>query len=338
MEVRREALSKLGQRAVAVRTIAEISQYLVEGAVLLDDVDDVFDVLAQELHGPSIIRGRLAVVVEVVLGDPPRETLELPWLRHRGADQGGALQLELVLIRGPGRGRSRDVAAQIHEGGDRGRGAGQVVGVGPGDALAVDDVHRSAVGAERDVMRLVGGGDQAADLVGPLAMQRDHGHGIGAGVDRIERPAIGGERDREGGGAGVSGSTVIAIERKVAVAVAVAVPVAVVFFAESGQQAGRGPRIDLGDHPVVVRGDHRDLVGIVLGHEQPGARSVEGHAEGVAVERDAFDQPTRGRGADVDHHDLTVAIGRHVGGPVALHDDREGEGAAYATADAFVGG
>ena len=217
VEVRRQALPKLGQRGVAVGTVAEIAQDLIERAVLLHDVDDVLDVLAQELHDPQIVRGGLVVVVEIVLGDSLGEPLELPRLRHGGADQRRPLQLELVLIRGPGCGGRGGVAARIHEGSDRARGAGEVVGVGPGDALAIDDVHPPAIGAEGDVVWLVGGRDQAADLVGVLTVKRDHRHRIGAGVDRVECPAVGRDRDGEGRGARVSGASALAAGCVVAV-------------------------------------------------------------------------------------------------------------------------
>src|SRR5262249_8358064 len=153
----------------------------------------------------------------------------------RGADQRGALELELVLVRSSGRGGGRRVAAGIGDGGDRGGGAGQVARVGPRDALAVDDVHPVAIGAGGDVARLVGGGDQAADLVGVLAVQRDHGDGVGAGVDGVERPAVRREGHGERGGAGEADASLMAVE--VVVAVVFAVVVAVV-IARPGQNAG----------------------------------------------------------------------------------------------------
>ena len=53
---------------VAVRAVAQIAEDLIEGAVLLDDVDDVLDVVAQELHHVAVVAARLGAV-EVVLGD-----------------------------------------------------------------------------------------------------------------------------------------------------------------------------------------------------------------------------------------------------------------------------
>ena len=58
VEVRRDGLAELGQPVVAVRAVAEIAQDLVEGAVLLDDVDDVLDVLAQKPHDPAVVLER----------------------------------------------------------------------------------------------------------------------------------------------------------------------------------------------------------------------------------------------------------------------------------------
>ena len=277
VEVRRDGLAELGQPVCAVRAVAEIAQDLVEGAVLLDDVDDVLDVLAQKRHDPAVVIG--APAVEIVLGDRLGEALEIPLRRHRGADQRSLLELELVLVRGPGGRGGCGVAARIGDAGDRGRGAGEVPGVGPGDALAVDDVHEAAVGAQRDVVRFVGGRDQAADLVVALAValaaERDDRDRIGAGVDRVEGLAIGRERHGEGGGAGVSRALVAVVVRR------------------RGQGPLRGARVDLRDHGVGRGVDHRDLVGVVLRHEQLRTCRIERHAERVAVERDALDQTTR---------------------------------------------
>ena len=67
--VRRERLAELGQRRVAIRAVGQVAQDLIEGAVLLDDVDHVLDALAQELHHLRR-RSRRSRRVEIVLGDP----------------------------------------------------------------------------------------------------------------------------------------------------------------------------------------------------------------------------------------------------------------------------
>ncbi len=102
----------------------------------------------------------------------------------------------IVVRRVPGGGGGRRVAARVDDARDVGRGPGQVVRIGPGDALAVDDVHPRAIGAERDVMRFVGGGDQAADGVRFPASERDHGDRVRSAVDRVQRLAVAGQASR----------------------------------------------------------------------------------------------------------------------------------------------
>jgi len=131
VEVGRDALGELGQRGIAVGAIAEVAQDLIERAVLLDDVDDVLDATAQELRHLLVV---LAVgAVEVVRGHAHGQAVEIFRRRHRRADQGGALELELVLVRGPGRsgGRATDWRAAGTGNGDVGGVAGQVAGVRP---------------------------------------------------------------------------------------------------------------------------------------------------------------------------------------------------------------
>ena len=48
--VRRQRLAELRQAGSAFAPLVEVAEHLVEGAVLLHDVDHVLDVLAQELH------------------------------------------------------------------------------------------------------------------------------------------------------------------------------------------------------------------------------------------------------------------------------------------------
>ena len=99
MEVGREGLWELDQRVVGVCTVGQITEDLVERAVLLDDVNDVLDVLTQEAHHALLVLVGVAVI-EVVLGDLAREVIQLPLLGHRRADQRRALELELILVGG----------------------------------------------------------------------------------------------------------------------------------------------------------------------------------------------------------------------------------------------
>ncbi len=142
--------------------------------------------------------------------------------------------------------------------------------------------------------------------------------------DRVQRPAVGRQRDREG-----------RRPREATARVIVAIVVAV---ARARQQAGRTAGVDLGDDGVAGRVDDGDLVGVVLRHEQPRAGRVQGHPQRVAVQLDALDQVPGRRRADVDGHDLAVAVRRHVGDAVPLDDDGEREGAAGGAVDAFVVG
>ncbi len=155
-------------------------------------------------------------------------------------------------------------------------------GIRTGHALPVDDVHPRAVGAERDVVRLVGRRDQRAHLVRLSARQRDDGDRVCSAVDGVERVAVGRQRDRRRSRAGV-------------------LPVA-------GQHAGRGARVDSGDDVVRRRVDDRDLIRVVLGDVEPRLRGVERHPERVAVELDPFNQLSLRRRRHVDDDDLAVAV------------------------------
>src|SRR5262249_18497464 len=191
--------------------------------------DHMLDAVAQELHGRPVVLALGAV--EVVLGYSFGQALELVPLGHWGANQRRALELELILVRGPGRRRGRVIATWILGLSEPSRGAGEMARIRPGAALAVDDVEPAPISAEGDVMRFVGRRDQAGHPVGVLAPERDHGHGVRAGVDGIEGLAIGGECHRERRGAGVAGALL-----------AVALVVTVVLLLGVGQDTGRGAR------------------------------------------------------------------------------------------------
>src|SRR5262249_25475061 len=152
--VRCDRLTEYGQRGIALRAVVEVPQHLIEGAILLHDIDHMLDTVAQEPHDLPVV---LAFgTVEVVLGYRLGQALELVRLGHWGAHQRRALELELILVRGPGRRRGRGVATWILRLSEPGRGAGEMARVRPGAALAVDDVQPAPIGAEGDVMRFVG--------------------------------------------------------------------------------------------------------------------------------------------------------------------------------------
>ncbi len=105
-----------------------------------------------------------------------------------------------------------------------------------------------------------------------------------------------------------------------------------------GEHALRCASIDLRDHAVRRRIDHRDLIRVVLCHVQPTLGRVEREAERVPFELDAFDEVASRRRADVDCNYLAIAIRRYVGDPVALDDHRERERAADAANLTFIAG
>src|SRR5260370_3114709 len=107
----------------------------------------MLDAVAQEPHNLQIVPALGAV--EVVLGHPLGQALELVRLGHWGADQRRALELELILVRGPGRRRGRVVATWIMGLTEPGRGAGEMARVRPRAAPAVDDIQPARIAAAR---------------------------------------------------------------------------------------------------------------------------------------------------------------------------------------------
>jgi len=55
VEVRRVEARELRQRGIRVGPVLQIAQHLVEGPILLNDVNHVLDMVAQELHGRGIL-------------------------------------------------------------------------------------------------------------------------------------------------------------------------------------------------------------------------------------------------------------------------------------------
>ena len=164
------------------------------------------------------------------------------------------------------RGRRR-VAARVGEARDVRGGAREMARVRACVALAVDDIHPIAIGAEGDVMWLVSGWNQTADAIRFPAGERNHRDRVRSAVDGVEGRAVAGERHRKRRGTGVLGA---------------------------GQHAGRRAGIDPGRHRVARRIDDRDLIGIVLRDIESRLRFVEDHSESIAVQTDARDQAALG--------------------------------------------
>src|SRR5262249_26155934 len=95
------------------------------------------------------------------------------------------------------------------------------------DALAVDNVHPAPIRAEGDVVRLVGGWNQACDLVGLAARGRNYRHGGCAGIDGVEGLAITRQRHCEGRGASVVQGVAVAVAVAIALTIAVAITLTV---------------------------------------------------------------------------------------------------------------
>ncbi len=74
--VRREQPAELRQRRIAVRPVREVAKHLIEGPVLLDDVDHVLDALAQEPHHLRVFAVGLGRI-GIVLRDHLRQFLEM---------------------------------------------------------------------------------------------------------------------------------------------------------------------------------------------------------------------------------------------------------------------
>src|SRR5262245_52954641 len=104
----------------------------------------------------------------------------------------------------------------------------------------------------------------------------------------------------------------------------------------SGQNTGRGPRVDLANDRVGRGVNNRDLVRVILRHVELRLQVVERQPEGVTVEPYPLDQMARGGGGNVQNDDFTITIGRHIGRTIALYGDPKREGAADAAGRALV--
>ncbi len=194
MKVRGDGLAKLSNRAVGIRPVSQIAEYLIERAIFLDDVDHVLDSLLKEPHH-ALAFG--VASVEIVLGNPSRQPVELTALaRHRCRDEGRALELELIFVRRSRRCGCGCAAVRVGDLGDRGRVARQMLGVRARDVLAIDDVHKGAILAERDVVRLVCCRDKAYDVVVrspsmPALLDPDHRDRVRTRISRVQRATVG---------------------------------------------------------------------------------------------------------------------------------------------------
>src|SRR5437879_8516675 len=159
MEAGRHGLAKQSQRMISVGTIAEITQNLIEGAVLFHDVDHVFDFRAKVARY-ALVGSGWSEQVSVINRYPCRQTPKALAIGNPSANQRSVLQLKLILVVRPEDSRLRRIAAR--EGAARGRDVldeGKVpvaiARVRTGFALAVADVHPLAIGAECDVSRVI---------------------------------------------------------------------------------------------------------------------------------------------------------------------------------------
>src|SRR5262249_13102832 len=150
----------------------QVAQDLVVCAVLLDDVNDMLDLLAQESHrrAPALALGVGPEVV--VLGDLPGQVGQL---RTRGDGQRGEarlLRLQDVLVRP--------------------RASEAVTRVGARDRLGVDDEESLSVRADADGSRVPGRRNQTSYLALAVSMTEfDDGDGVGAAVGHIEGRPVG---------------------------------------------------------------------------------------------------------------------------------------------------
>src|ERR1700751_5285604 len=100
MEARCHLLAEQSQRRLAVGTVVEIAEDLIEGAVFLHDVDDVLDLGSQEAHDFSVRFGRPDLVT-VVGCDHGCQIPERLAARDLSTENRRMLELKLILIVGP---------------------------------------------------------------------------------------------------------------------------------------------------------------------------------------------------------------------------------------------
>src|SRR6266576_1271116 len=119
MEAGRHRFAEQSQRGFSVGTIAEITQNLIEGAVLFHDVDHVFDFRAKEAHY-ALVGSGWSEQVSVINRHPCRQTPKALTIGNPSAHKRSVFQLKLILVVRPQDSRLRRIAAR--EGASRGRG------------------------------------------------------------------------------------------------------------------------------------------------------------------------------------------------------------------------
>src|SRR5438477_12511764 len=119
MEAGRHGLAEQSQRRISIGTIAEITQNLIEGAVLFHDVDHVFDFRAKEAHY-ALVGSGWSEQVSVIKRYPCRETPKALAIGNPSANKRSVFESKLIGVVIPQDSRLRRIAAR--EGADRGRG------------------------------------------------------------------------------------------------------------------------------------------------------------------------------------------------------------------------
>ncbi len=247
MEVGGHRVWKLGDGRVAVADF-EVAEHLVVGAVLLDDVDHVLDVLVQKGHGLGLGGGFGAKEI-VVRDHAGGERAELCSCGHGNGLEAGLGQLPGVLVGGVGR--------RLYSG----RGVGRVLGVGTGVAFAIDDVEQFAVGADAYGVGVKACGDEAGDHAAAGRTEPDDRDGVFAAVGDIKGFLIGRKGQRIGVGTLVGGLVRV--------------------------DGGRRRDGNLVDDLLGVGIDHGNGVAVVLRDIEQGLGLVHDHFVGVAGQLDA---------------------------------------------------
>src|SRR5689334_2942107 len=162
MEARRNTLAEQSQRRIAIGTVAQITQNLVEGAVFLHDVDNVLDLPVEEVHDVRIFIEVLAPVA-VVSSYLRSQIPEIVLVRNPSADQRRVFKLKLILIvRSELFGLIRIGFRRVNLSElNHGHVAVTIAGVRTRVALSVHDIHPASVLAESYVGRVVCGRQKA---------------------------------------------------------------------------------------------------------------------------------------------------------------------------------
>jgi hypothetical protein len=267
----------------------EVSQHLVVGAVLFDDVDHVMDVLAQERHGLAAVLSPDHAGQAVVGQHPPGQPRQLGGRRRGEGEKPGFLALPDIFV-GPAAGVVMAlVDAEVVAAGVRDR---------TGVALAVDDEHLTTVRTDGDGGRVPAGGYDAQRARGlQILPQADDRHVVGAAVGYEQPAPIGADRQAVGSRAPAPRQPTDALEAG----------------AEGVQNLSAGAV------------DHGDPVGIVQGGVEPPGMRREG--DRLAQDRRAADD-SDGRVGNIQADDLAVALAGNIGAGGRGPDHRAGETAA----------